>query len=329
MVEPTNAPEPLLSPHPLRDEHPWHSFRECPIPYEDGELLFSSYHSHWKDTYVYVYRLFQDTVPRPVFGQFDAVVLHLHNAVKLERRFEGAWKRGISSPNGLCINPKYAPTTYQWTGSPVCAAVSISPSMLSNLIHEIGNTDPTHVELIESFNFHDPAIEYLCRSLVNEVQTAELGGQMFAELLGQGLGVLLLRKYSTLSLVRTMPVQKLTPSQLRAVDEYIDAHLEKRITLAELGAFVNLSASYFAKLFKASTGIAPHQYVIKWRIERAKGLLLEGKLTIAEIATKVGFTDQSHLTYHFKRLHGITPRKVLIRAGSRSTVSGEINETLF
>ena len=69
-----------------------------------------------------------------------------------------------------------------------------------------------------------------------------------------------------------------------------------------------MSPHYFSQLFKESTGITPHQYVIRCRIDRAKDLLKQGKLSIAEIAKEVGFVDQSHLHRHFKRLVGVTPK---------------------
>lgn len=305
---------PSVQPSDSRNTPEWNFFPECPIPYEDGELLLSSSQSEGKNTHVYVYRLFQDTVPRPVFGEYDAIVLHLHNAVTLERRYDGVWKSGLSSPGGLCINPKSAATTYKWTGSPVCAAIAIAPSIFTTLTDEIGNRDPSLVEIIGNFNFNDPAIEHICRNLVDEVKTAELGGPIFTELMGQALGILLLRKHSTLSVIRDLPLQKLTQTQISCIDAYIDAHLEKSMTLRELAASIGLSPSYFSKLFKYTMGIPPHQYVIKWRVEQAQHLLREGKMTIAEVAAKVGFTDQSHLTHHFKHLLGITPRALLVES---------------
>ncbi len=83
------------------------------------------------------------------------------------------------------------------------------------------------------------------------------------------------------------------------------------MSLKELAAIVQMSAHYFSQLFKQSTGITPHQYVIHCRIERAKELLMQRKLTIADVAKVVGFVDQSHFHRHFKRLVGITPKAFL------------------
>jgi AraC family transcriptional regulator len=98
--------------------------------------------------------------------------------------------------------------------------------------------------------------------------------------------------------------------KLRAAVEYIEEHLDAEISLDDLAAVVHLSPYHFARLFKASTGLPPHQYVITRRIERAKRLLRGGDdLSLAQVAARVGFWDQGHFTRHFKRLVGVTPRR--------------------
>jgi AraC family transcriptional regulator len=74
---------------------------------------------------------------------------------------------------------------------------------------------------------------------------------------------------------------------------------------------VGMSRYYFARLFKQSTGLSVHQYLIQCRIERAKQLLKQKKIAIANIATQVGFVDQSHFTRYFKRIVGVTPKGFL------------------
>jgi AraC-like DNA-binding protein len=67
------------------------------------------------------------------------------------------------------------------------------------------------------------------------------------------------------------------------------------------------SPYHFAKQFKRATGLPPHQYVIARRVERAKQLLQGGDFTLAEVAARAGFSDQSQFCRHFKRLVGVTP----------------------
>jgi AraC family transcriptional regulator len=96
--------------------------------------------------------------------------------------------------------------------------------------------------------------------------------------------------------------------RLRAVVDYIEEHLDASPTLGQLAAVARLSHYHFARQFKAATGLAPHQYVIMTRIERAKHLLQAGTaLSLAEVAANAGFSDQSQFSRHFKRLVGVTP----------------------
>ena len=81
-------------------------------------------------------------------------------------------------------------------------------------------------------------------------------------------------------------------------------------TLAEMAALVHLSPYHFARQFKAATGLAPYQYVIVRRVERAQEFLRgDAKLDLAEIAFRAGFANQSHFCLHFKRIVGVTPRQ--------------------
>jgi len=75
-----------------------------------------------------------------------------------------------------------------------------------------------------------------------------------------------------------------------------------------MAAAAHLSACHFARRFKAATGLAPHQYVLTRRVERAKQLLQTGSdFSLAEVAAHAGFSDQSQFSHHFKRIVGVTP----------------------
>jgi AraC family transcriptional regulator len=101
----------------------------------------------------------------------------------------------------------------------------------------------------------------------------------------------------------------LSERKRRAVLEYIDKHLAAALTVRDLAAVAHLSPYHFARLFKISTGLPPHQYVIARRVERAKQLLRGGDdWTLAQVAARSGFFDQGHFTRHFKRLVGVTPK---------------------
>ena len=100
----------------------------------------------------------------------------------------------------------------------------------------------------------------------------------------------------------------LSGSRLRRVAEYIQQNLDKDLSLAELAAVVYISPYHFARLFKDSTGVPPHRFVVRQRIARARGVLVTPELSIAQVSRMVGFRTPSHFTTVFRRVLGVTPR---------------------
>jgi AraC family transcriptional regulator len=109
---------------------------------------------------------------------------------------------------------------------------------------------------------------------------------------------------------RTVPEYQtggLAPWQVRVVREHIAANLAEPLPTQDLAARVRLSASHFARAFKATLGVSPHAYVIRQRVERAKELMLTTDTPLSEIALICGLADQSHLTRVFGRHEGHSP----------------------
>jgi AraC family transcriptional regulator len=96
--------------------------------------------------------------------------------------------------------------------------------------------------------------------------------------------------------------------QLRIAKEYLEDDYAHEVRLASLAQLTGLSQSWFARRFKASTGIAPYTWALQLRVSRAKEFLLKNDQPISAIAIEVGFADQSHFTKAFKRFTGATPR---------------------
>jgi AraC-like DNA-binding protein len=100
----------------------------------------------------------------------------------------------------------------------------------------------------------------------------------------------------------------LAPWQLRRAIDYLEAHLSRQVSLEELSALVGLSQYHFSRAFKASTGVPPHRFQLEARVRRAKELLHQPALPLADIALAVGFSDQAHFTRAFRVATGLTPR---------------------
>ncbi|WP_404286813.1 helix-turn-helix domain-containing protein [Microvirga sp. RSM25] len=99
----------------------------------------------------------------------------------------------------------------------------------------------------------------------------------------------------------------LAPWQERRAREIMQARLATRLTIADVARECRLTPSYFAKAFRRTTGMSPHQYLTGLRVQEAKSLLLSPTLSLAEIAIICGFGDQSYFTRVFTRFVGTSP----------------------
>jgi AraC family transcriptional regulator len=166
------------------------------------------------------------------------------------------------------------------------------------------------VELVNCFASHDLPLHNIAMLLAAELEAGGVMGELYRESLTQAFVVYLLRNYSTSDRLIKPQHQSLTNTQLQQAIDYIHDHLGGDLSLIQIAETMNISPTYFASLFKQKTGTSPHQYVIQQRVDRAIVLLQRTDLRITEIATRVGFSSQSHLTQHVKRATGMTPKHI-------------------
>ena len=99
------------------------------------------------------------------------------------------------------------------------------------------------------------------------------------------------------------------PRRLARVIEHIRNNLDTPLAVSVLCRIVEMSQSHFSKLFKVSTGVTPHQFVLQERINRSKELLRQGDAKLVDVALGVGFENQAHFTTVFGNFVGMTPRQ--------------------
>jgi ribose 5-phosphate isomerase B len=99
------------------------------------------------------------------------------------------------------------------------------------------------------------------------------------------------------------------PRRLARIVEHIRKNLDTPLAVGTLSMMAQMSQSHFSKMFKLSTGMAPHQFVLQERINRSKELLRQDDAKIVDVALEVGFENQAHFTTVFGNLVGMTPRQ--------------------
>jgi AraC family transcriptional regulator len=153
---------------------------------------------------------------------------------------------------------------------------------------------------------HDPLISQMVMTIASEIE-ARFFDYILADALNTALAVQIVRRCVDPSALMLSPANGLSRERLQRVRDYIETHLEDRMTLANLAEVACLSPYHFSRSFKQVMGIGPQRYVIRRRINRAKTLMRRTNLPLASIAAEVGFNDQSHLTSIFRRETGVTP----------------------
>jgi AraC family transcriptional regulator len=226
----------------------------------------------------------------------------------MDLRYEGV-KRHVPPPAGsISLVPAGSPSLWRWSGRKDTLHIYLEPGLVARVAVEAFDLDPARLTVPPLDGLDLPQLRAAMLAVDAELTSGGAGGPLAAESLANLLAVHLIRHVSAPRRLERGRDGVLPRGRLRAVVEYIEEHLDGCPTLAQLAAVVRLNPYHFARQFKAATGLPPHQYVILRRVERAKQLLQAGTdLSLAEVALRAGFSDQSQFSRHFKRLVGVTP----------------------
>jgi len=244
--------------------------------------------------------------------------LHLGTPISLEQVRNGRTFTSLIARGDLQIVP--ARTESLWRHQDGSTFMHVH--LMANMLQESAEHNDRHnIELLDSFSTRDPRIEHISSALLLEVLEGGISGRIYAESLGAALAARLVQAYTSTSGSLPEITGGLPAPLIRRITAFIEEHLSEDLGLVELAFEVGLSPSHFASLFRKTTGLSPHHYVIQRRLEQAQQLLQSTRLSIGEIASAVGFYDQSHLVRHMRRVMGVTPtyiRKNLSWGGTKT-----------
>ena len=189
--------------------------------------------------------------------------------------------------------------------------LSLEPSFISKAAASI-DINPDRIEIISHLGIQDLQIKNLAFALLAELEQGCPSGRLYVESAAMMVAARLLHKYITIDITieRAIPSYKggLSQPKLRCAIEFIEANLSEDLTLDAIADVLGMNSYHFRRMFKQTVGIAPHQYVLTQRVNRAQQLLSNSNLSIIEIALAVGFQDQSHFTKVFRRFTNTTPK---------------------
>jgi AraC family transcriptional regulator len=256
-------------------------------------------------------------------GEFSAaykpgthvLFLYVRPPKKMDARYEEV-NRDMPPPAGsISVVPAGSSVVCSHQGSVDSLLIYLEPSRVAQVAAESFEMDPSRTVVPPVDGLNAPELRSAMLAVDAELKAGGVGGPLMVEALANMLSVHLIRHFLGPRQLAGGSDGVLPRRKLHTVIEYIMENLEGNPTLEQMAAVVHLSPYHFARQFKATTGLPPHQYVIARRIERAQHLLrADGELGLAEVALRAGFSDQSKFSFHFKRMVGITPRRFRICA---------------
>ncbi|MGH3564367.1 MAG: helix-turn-helix domain-containing protein [Mycobacterium sp.] len=266
----------------------------------------------WQGVTVRGYRYHCSDVEVPPLRDF-AVVAYRRGSTAMRRRVDGSWVAGTVHPGDVSLLTRAAPSHWVWPDDVEVVHVYLTRDELAATCRQMYERDVEDVELRDEVKANDPAIYRTAMAIACEAAQGGAGSRLLVDSLATELCVHILRRHANVLFREPAGHDGLTFAQQRTVRDYIAAHLDEAITLDDLAASVALSRFHFARRFRRSTGISPHDFVLRQRVEQATMMLARSGAVLPDIAARCGFADQSHMTRVFNKYVGTTPGRY--RAG--------------
>lgn len=232
--------------------------------------------------------------------------LYVADGLECYRRTPGGWRNG-GAPGRFCLMPKGLESAWDVRGPLEFVHLYFTDQHLLNLAEQIWDKAPSTLQLNEHYFAEDASITALYQQFLLTLDWQESSHQLALSSASNLLLIHLLRTYTQCQWQLPRVTGGLSPSQLRRVQEYIEACLDQPLLLRDLAEQACLSEYHFSRMFSQSLGISPHQYVLQRRLLNAERLLQQTDRSLTDIAQQCGFSSSSHFSNRFRQFRGFPP----------------------
>lgn len=235
------------------------------------------------------------------------VIFYLTPGVTTDCVCEGVGHRRIGAPGDFDLVPGGAAGF--WEDHAACDMISVrlAPGFVADTAEALG-APADRARLAPRIGARDPLVEHVALALAAELAAPAAAGRIYADSLAVALATRLLNTTAGAGMGWR---QTLSKPQLRRILDYVDANLDGELSLERLAEVAGISIPHLTTLFRRTMGQSAHAYVMERRVHRARQLLLDKRLPIAEAALEAGFAHQSHMARWMRRLLGVTPTEML------------------
>jgi len=241
--------------------------------------------------------------------QHPSFIYHLSRPTEVMRHVEGSRReQTLIGPRRMCVTPGEASTHWRHAGHPEILQVYLRQSVYEAAVNEMYGCEASGALVVPRFALVDPFLEQMAIATATALRERREDG-LYIDSLAQMIAVHLASAHSTRASRGAMPrpAASLPSWKMRRLMEFIEANLDRDLSLEKMAAEVDISPLYLPRAFKNAFGQSPHRYVLSRRIGRAQDLLRSTSDPVVEVALACGFSSQSHLSNWFVRVVGVSP----------------------
>lgn len=235
--------------------------------------------------------------------------LYIADGYESYHKTSSGWKNG-GGPDRFCLMPKESESSWDIRDDLSFVHLYCTDEHLRTIGEQVWDRSPASFSLNEQMFGEDAQITALYRHFLLGCDWQQQANQLALSTASTLLLTHLVSRYTNVNWRLPAVTGGLAPTVLRNVLGYIDAHLGEPLTLDCLAREAALSEYHFARMFRQSMGLAPHQYVMQRRMAQAEQLVRHSTQSLTEIALACGFNSASHFSNRFKSVKGMTPSQL-------------------
>ncbi|MGG6196370.1 helix-turn-helix domain-containing protein [Pantoea allii] len=240
--------------------------------------------------------------------------LYVADGYESYHKTASGWRNG-GGPDKFCLMPQQSESSWDVRNDLTFVHLYCTDEHLREVGEKVWDRNPLSITLDEKIFSSDPKITALYRQFLLSCDWQQPANQLMLSTASTLLLTHLIQHYSSVQWRLPAVTGGLAPYVLRNTLAFIDEHLALPLTLDTLATQANLSEYHFARMFRQSLGVAPHQYVMQRRMENAQQMVRSTSLPLTQIALDNGFSSLSHFSNRFKQVTGFTPSQVRMDNG--------------